>query len=144
MENDFILYFVIVFSLPWLFGGAAIIKKRIEFNKKSIEAVGKVVGHKHRPAPSVTGQKGPRKLWAPVIEFKTNKGKICSFTHSTYEVCNNEPCYKLDERLTIRYLSTNPNKAQLNSEKASLLVAVFLIFGGLMFLLPALSGLGLF
>lgn len=109
------------------------------WKEEGVVAEGQIVGFEER---SDTNPSDRRKLFAPIVEFRTAEGAPFRFTSS---VANRPNPYTVGQKIAVRYLRLTPAEADLDSASSSLLLPlasavmaiVFLGVALLPILLPA-------
>ncbi len=84
-----------------------------EWGKKGIVALGEIVGFESK---SPTNEPARRKFFAPVVTFTAQNGDSIRFTSATSLRPNP---YVVGQRVTVRYLSDDPDTADLESVTSS-------------------------
>ncbi|HQU85994.1 MAG TPA: DUF3592 domain-containing protein [Pyrinomonadaceae bacterium] len=85
--------------------GCALAIYRLNFMLKSLIAEGKVVDYEQHPTE--------RNCYHPVIEYLTETNKKVVFKSS---VSQNKKPYKIGEKISVRYLKSDPKKAEINKK----------------------------
>ena len=106
--------------------------RRKRWKEEGIVAEGRIVGFEER---SDTDASDRRKLFAPIVEFRTVEGAPIRFTSST---ANRPNPYTEGQTIAVRYMRLSPQDADLDRETGSLLIPLATAFMAIVFLGVAL------
>jgi hypothetical protein len=95
-----------------------------ELRQRGVVVEGEIVGFEET---SPSGDPAYRKVWAPIVKFRTAEGMPVQFTSAVSQRPNP---YTKGQRLAVRYLPENPPGADLDSVSrswATFLIVVFMM-----------------
>jgi len=98
LSNFFLICGLSLFCL-----GLALVFKRIKFYRNSKLATGRIVGYERHRTEFLSHH--------PVVEFTDSKNRRIEFKSN---VASNNKRYEIGDRVPVRYLSSNPQTAEIN------------------------------
>jgi hypothetical protein len=109
-----------LFGLNMLLTLVKVLRRQRELRQRGVIAEGDVIAYQSK---STTGGRG-RTYYAPVVRFALRDGGRVQVTGSTYL---QDKRYGIGQRVTMRYLPEEPDRADLDSETNSWFVPIALV-----------------